>query len=300
MIIIDYSGVAIANVMSFRKDLDTETTAKDKEKAVNIIRHAILASIKNIRKKFGKQYGEMVLACDGKEYWRREVFPNYKSTRSTQRDASGLDWKLIFDTLSELANDIDQIFPYKVIKHRRAEGDDIIGVLTKHFASKANSSSLFEDDVEPILIVSRDGDFDQLLKYKNVKRLDPSNFKLVHVDNPEQRLLEKILQGDRGDAIPNVLSSDDVFVVEGTRQSKITAKVMERFVNGRDGCKNDVERRNWDRNNMLINLECIPSDLSQDIIELYNNANSVSKRMDIFNYLMKHNCRQLLDDVENF
>ena len=65
MIILDYSQVALANIFQFQSDL--KKNANNPE-AVNIIRHAILTGIKFYKKKYGREYGEIVLACDGKQY----------------------------------------------------------------------------------------------------------------------------------------------------------------------------------------------------------------------------------------
>jgi hypothetical protein len=92
-----------------------------------------------------------------------------------------------------------------------------------------------------------------------------------------------------------------VFVTEGVRQSKMTAPKLERFVSmGRDACENDEQRRNWDRNNMLINLDNIPEDIERNIIDAYINSNPNRDKMAIYNYLIKNKCGLLLEDIEEF
>ena len=87
-----------------------------------------------------------------------------------------------------------------------AEADDIIGTLVpRHIMS------------ENILIISSDGDFPQLQMYNGrssftVKQYNPSQKKFIISENPLQELKEKIIRGDKGDGIPNVLSSSDCFV----------------------------------------------------------------------------------------
>jgi hypothetical protein len=49
---------------------------------------------------FGKEFGEIVIACDNQSYWRREYFKYYKAGRKKAREDSGLDWKQIFEALS--------------------------------------------------------------------------------------------------------------------------------------------------------------------------------------------------------
>ena len=126
MILIDYSQVALATILTFQRELrGTEDEVK------NLIRHVTLSTIKSYKKKYGKEYGQIVIACDGRKYWRKEIFEHYKAGRKKARDASDLDWKLIFDTLSEMREDLVKYFPYKVVHVERAEADDIIAVMTK-------------------------------------------------------------------------------------------------------------------------------------------------------------------------
>jgi len=79
------------------------------------------------------------------------------------------------------------------------------------------------------------------------------------------------------------------------------AAKLERFITiGRDACENDEQRRNWDRNNSLINLSLIPEDLEQEIIDTYTSNKPKGDKMSIYNYLIKHRCRLLLDEIEEF
>lgn len=298
MIILDYSQVCLANVFQFQADLKKTNT--DKEKAVNIIRHAILTGIKFYKKKYGNQYGEMVLACDGKQYWRKEIFPFYKAGRKATRDKSDMDWTLVFDTMSEIRQDLVEHFPYKVLHFDRVEADDIIGTLCKWTQTNGTIDHGMFEDKQPVMIVSSDGDFKQLHKYDNVKQWSPIQKKVVECADPIAYLAQHIAKaGD--DGIPNILSADNVLVTEGVRQGKMTAAKLERFVTmGRDACENDDQRRNWDRNNALINLDMIPEDIATAIIDTYEGSKPKGNKMSIYNYLVKHRCRLLLDEIEEF
>lgn len=297
MIVLDYSQVALSNIFQFQSDLKKTGSSPD---AVNIIRHAILTGLKMYKKKYSAEYGEMVLACDGKNYWRKDIFPHYKAGRKKTRDASDLDWKLIFDTISSIRDDVAENFPYKVIHLDRVEADDIIATLCKWTQSNGMIDQGMFEEKQPVMIVSSDGDFKQLHKYDNVKQYSPIQKKVVQCTNPIDYLAEHIAKaGD--DGIPNCLSKDDVLVTEGVRQTKMTSKRLAEFVEkGRDACQTDEERRNWDRNHALINLDCIPSDIEQSIVDAYINNRPKGDKMSIYSYLVKHRCRLLLDDIEEF
>ena len=59
MILIDYSQVALSNILSFQRELrGTGSEVK------NLIRHVTLSTLKSYKKKYGKEYGELVICCD--------------------------------------------------------------------------------------------------------------------------------------------------------------------------------------------------------------------------------------------
>jgi hypothetical protein len=299
MIILDYSQVALSNIFQFQSDLKKSKT-EDREQAVNIIRHAVLTGLKFYKKKYGNEYGEMILACDGKKYWRKEIFPYYKAGRKAQRDKSDLDWKLVFDTISDIRDDVAEHFPYRVVHLDRAEADDVIATLCKWTQTNGMTDHGMFEEKQPVMIVSSDGDFKQLHKYDNVRQWSPIQKKLVHCDDPVGYLQQHIAKaGD--DGIPNILSPDDVFVTEGIRQKPLRSDRLSRFVAyGRDACLNEEETRNWDRNNSLINLDLIPKDIEEEILDTYIQNKPKGDKMSVYNYLIKHKCRLLLDEVEEF
>lgn len=300
MIIIDYSQVALSNIFAFQTDLKRNMDAQKTDEAVNIIRHAVLSTIKFYKKKYGREYGEVVIACDGRNYWRKDIFPHYKAGRAKSRDKSDLDWKLIFDTLAQIREDLDKYFPYKVLHIDRAEADDVIGVLTKWSQTNGLVSQGLYTEPQKVLIISSDGDFKQLHKYSNVRQWSPMQKKFVTVDDPHLYLMEHIVRaGD--DGIPNIYSADDVFVTEGTRQQAVTAKKLKPFLEkGRDACENELVQRNWDRNRTLIDLDYIPEDVSKTILDGYINKQVQGDKNSVMNYLIKNKCRLLLDELEDF
>ena len=76
MIIVDYSGIAIAAI--FSQD-------RPEEIQEGLIRHMILNSIRRYNTKFRNEYGQMIIACDSTS-WLKEKFSNYKAKRKTSRD----------------------------------------------------------------------------------------------------------------------------------------------------------------------------------------------------------------------
>ena len=300
MIILDYSQVALSNILSFQRDL-TKGKTDNTEAAINIIRHAVLSSIKFYKKKYGKDYGEIVVACDGRQYWRKEHFEFYKGSRKKNRDKSDLDWKLIFDTLSDIREDLVQHFPYKVVHIDRCEADDVIAALTKWVQTNDLVTEGLFEEAQKVLIVSSDKDFKQLHKFGNVKQWSPMQKKFVESPKGNEYLIEHIVKGDSGDGIPNIYSKDDVFMNEGDRQTPVTAKKLAKYLElGIDACDNEEVKRNWHRNQLLVDFEFIPEDVRQSVIDTYKSTKPNGDKMSIYTYLIKHRCRMLLDEIEDF
>lgn len=283
MIIVDFSQVTLSNIMM---QLGNHTNAQIDE---GIVRHMILNSIRMYKSKFGSEYGELVIACDSKNYWRRQLFPYYKANRKKSQAASELDWKAIFDCLSKIRAEIKEYFPYRVIDIETAEADDIIGTLCEEYGNTNHK----------ILILSGDKDFRQLQLYTNVHQYDPVQKKKIICNDPERFLLEHIIKGDAGDGIPNVLSDDNCFVI-GKRQSPITQKKLDALIDLNSKGKTDHSSyRNYVRNRQLIDLTQIPQDVKIKIMESYN-SQADKKSKDLLNYFIVNKLRNLTDSIGEF
>ena len=283
MILIDLNQVLLAGLMaqiSGQKNLKLEE---------DLVRHLVLNIIRGHVKQFRREYGEVVLCCDNKKYWRKEFFPFYKASRKKTREKSDLDWHLIFNILGNLKQELKDHFPYKSIDVDGAEADDIIGTLVPIYAGENNK----------ILILSSDGDFLQLQMYKNVKQYNPTQKKFIKSENPAAELKEKIIKGDKGDGIPNVLSSADCFVRE-IRQTPINKNRLEKMMNENYGDWEDESARiGYSRNQTLIDLRLIPADIKNSIIDTYNNTKP-APRSKLINYFMEKKLKNLMEVIEEF
>jgi len=282
MILVDLNQVLLAGLMA---QIANQKNAKLEE---DLIRHMVLNIIRNHVKNFKAEYGEVVLCCDNRKYWRKEFFPFYKAGRKKTREKSDLDWHLIFDILAKLKQELRETFPYKVIDVEGAEADDIIGTLVPIYARD-----------QKILILSSDGDFLQLQQYgPNVKQYNPSLKKYIKSENPLIELKEKIIRGDKGDGIPNMFSPSDCFVRD-LRQKPITKGVMEKYLNESVETYSDTDKANYYRNSTLIDLTKIPEEIKQKIINMYNETKPAS-RQKLLNYFIEHKLKNLMDVIEEF
>ena len=141
--LIDLNQVLISNLMQHLKHV-----AKSNEMNEDLIRHMCINTIRASVRQFKSKYPNVILCCDNRKYWRKEYFPFYKSQRKHDREASGLDWSLIFDTLNKIRDELKVSFPYKVLDVEGAEADDIIAVLTARFAPSNDILILSSDRSE--------------------------------------------------------------------------------------------------------------------------------------------------------
>ena len=282
MILVDFSGICLATILI------------NKENDERMIRHMTLNSLRMYNQKFKENYGQMVLACDGPNNWRKEYFPQYKGVRRKSRQDSTFDWNEAFRILNSLREEIRDNFPYKVIHMDQCEADDIIGTLVENSQQFGN--------FEPIMIVSADGDFKQLQKYDNVSQWSPLTKKLVEEGHPRQNLKLKILQGDAGDGVPNVLS-DDNSLIEGRRQTPLSKKKKEAIL--QDLIDGELLYaaswyRNYCRNETLIDLSKTPSSLKQNIINNFMEQDPWGNKGKVFPYLVSKKMNRLIESVTEF
>lgn len=305
-IIVDTTQVIIGNCIAHLSgDLKKSS---DKDEAINLIKHMTFMSLLSFKKQYGATYGNLILACDDRTYWRKEYFPAYKGQRKHSRDDSSLNWDAVFEAINQIKADIKAYFPYKIIQTDGAEADDVIAVLTKYFqTNELSSEGIFDDVPQPILILSSDTDFAQLQKYDNVKQWSPMQKKFVNKGNPLHYLNEHIASGDGGDNFPNILTADKWAEDRATnedvkdRQKPLKKARLEEFIKrGIEACQTDEERRNWQRNQTLADFDYIPQKITDAILVQYIDQQPNKNRMSLMNFFTKHKMKKLFECVQDF
>ena len=279
MIIVDINQIMISNLMVQINGRNAVELSED------LVRHMVLNSLRAHNKKFRKEYGQMVIACDSSNVWRRTDFPNYKAGRKENRAKSEHDWEFIFDVLAKIKKEIKDFLPYKVVAVESTEADDIIATLCKRTNEK-------------VLILSGDKDFIQLHNDR-IKQYNPVLNKFVGKDeNPVIYIREHILKGDRSDGIPNVLSDDNVFI-EGRRQTPLSRKKIEAWVNEVVPTFNEEQQKNYERNRQLIDLNYIPKEIEDNINREFDNV-EVATRDKILGYFINKKLKTLIESIDEF
>ena len=280
MILIDLSQIMVASTMM--------SMGKDQSQVdIDMVRHMVLNSLRMYRTKYHKEYGELVLCCDGRHSWRRDHFPQYKAARKASREADKRDWTQIFGCLDTIKSELEEFFPYKYIQIDESEADDIIGVLARKSGS------------EKVMIISGDKDFIQLQVRDNVDQYSPITKKIVYDANPAKYLKEHILRGDSSDGVPNFLSADNC-IVDKIRQTPISKKKVELWIdqNPEDFC-NEEQLRNYHRNMKLIDLQYTPSNIVDQVGKQYDEIPK-GKRSGLLNFFIERKLNNLIESIGEF
>ena len=279
MILLDFSQTMIASFMSIGRG---RVVVEE-----DLLRHTVLNTIRQYRRQF-KEYDTngFVICCDSVHNWRKESFPEYKASRKKKKEDDTTDWKSLYAFLDEMIEDLRENFPYKVIQVDRAEADDIIAVLNEHEATN------------PTLIISSDKDFIQLHKYEGLVQWSPLTKQFITGD-PVESLYEKLIRGDAGDGVPNILSSDDVLITEGKRQTPVTKKKLEawRGKKPEEFCTEDM-LRNYYRNRTMVDLSQTPETIRINIINQFKEQ--VPKQNGLMSYFVEKRLKNLMEHIEDF
>ena len=277
MILLDFSQTMIGSFMAMGKG--SIVVEED------LLRHTVLNTIRQYKQMHRHvDHGGFVICCDSPKNWRKQSFPEYKANRKKKRETDTTDWTSLFEFLHQMIDDLRNYFPYKVIKVESAEADDIIAVLTQ------------EEMKNPTTIISSDKDFIQLQKYEGVQQWSPLTKDWVKGD-PEASLWEKLVKGDAGDGVPNILSSDDTFIVEGKRQRPISKKKMEMWKEDRSSWTDEMHR-NFNRNEMMVDLEKTPESIRINIINQFKDQRVQHGRL--MEYFVEKRLKNLMEHIGDF
>jgi hypothetical protein len=258
------------------------------QKKMNMFNFLVLNGIKKVIESF--EPNELILAMDGgswRKNWGYSIYADehvdtfYKSDRP--KDLT------LYQMIDDLSDNLRKYFPYKILRVPEAEGDDIIAVLTEKFHKEKD-----------IVIVSRDKDFKQLLKYPNVIMWNPTDKRFEEVEDTERFLFEHIFYGDSIDSVPNILSGIDTIIEPTKRSNPIRKKVIEEAWDmGIDKwikLNEDYYRtkysisikENYERNKKLIELSIdnLPPKIVVNILSQYEESKPINDIQGMSEYLL--------------
>jgi 5'-3' exonuclease len=289
IVIIDFSNLLHS---TFHAQVRFDKTLSNEYEQFAMWRFLLLNQISSLKQKL--QPDELVLAIDNSS-WRKKEFKYYKAARILKREKQvNYNVEEFYKMSNQFIDEITKHFPYKVIKIKNAEADDVIAILTKHL-SRQNKD---------VIIVSRDKDFKQLLTSDNISFFDPQDKKFKTINDTAEFMIEHILKGDKSDGIPNMLSDDNVFVNSDKRQKQITKKVREEVAE--IGLEQYAIKYNlidnFERNKKLITLseDYIPEDIKVNTIFQYNEQKPKANYIEMVQFFKKYKLKTLIDKCDQF
>lgn len=281
MLLIDMSNLVFGTMIDY--------CAKTKEKPdIDLTRRLVLQRIADIKMKLKDFSDDIVLCYDGRKYWRRQVFPEYKGKRAGDRDKMTFDWAMFFPVYEQFKQEVRDNFPWKNLEIEGAEADDIIAVLATIYGNQI-----------PVCIWSSDHDYIQIQQNScpKVKQFSGYHKKFLTPKNKEYDMFEHVVKGDSGDGIPNILSDDDTFINPDKRQKPISKKNLEAW--GKFGlsqpekfCPDFETLRRFERNMVLVDFARIPEEIKSKIANAYQEATVVKGKM--FSYLAANKLTKLM------
>ena len=283
MVLFDLNHVAYRCLFAIQKDIPTV--------GWNYFKHAMFNTIFNLCRKFDAE--EVYLMVDSKENWRKKFFAEYKETRKEKREKQeDIDWNAFFNAFNEFVIEVQQYFPFYVLRIKYLEADDIAGIMAKEYQHKKKT------------IITSDGDYLQLLRYKNVQLYDPIKNKFMKCDDPVRELKIKILMGDRGDNIPSIKARvGEVTATKLVDNPDELKKIFEDTTvsytkpNGQTVSLGDKAKERYKTNLVLIDLSKTPEVLVKNVRKVLAEYQLPTGK-EIFQYFTHNKFRDLIRRME--
>jgi 5'-3' exonuclease len=219
----------ISNILhsAFKMNWEKNKPLKELE---NMCRHIVVTTIYTKIYDLKVKQEDVIIAVDARGTWRNDYFPLYKHKRKVTRDKSEIDAKLMYQFFNDMVDELAKYFPFHVMKVKKCEADDIIGVLARYLSEKKN---------EEVIIVSRDKDFLQLINkkislfdpfedsYTNVGKIKTYKMAITTAEHSRMYRMLHILIGDSIDGIMNVLSPDHILAFPKMVMNKKGDKMVQ-------------------------------------------------------------------------
>ncbi len=218
-----------------------------------------LNSLMKIKKKFKIPMKNIVFAidCPRDTIWRMPLFPKYKANRKISDKKFNPSMLEVFKfTKYTILPKLVKNYNIKTIKCPKAEADDIVAVLTKHFQKTMPERE--------ILIVTNDYDYLQLLDDKiHIYNLKNKNLREKSLGSKKLDLGVKIIVGDNSDNIPRCFPKcGQKTAIKYLENPDLLDKAFAKY---------PESKARFILNKTLIDFNSIPEDIQKNIIDNFKN-----------------------------
>lgn len=255
-----------------------EEISKQESIHFGFFKYLFVTNIQMFARKFRPT--KLIMAIDTDNYWRKDIYPEYKGKRKAARQKSAVPYEKFWPIFNPFIKEFEDVLSnVYFLSKPRCEADDFIGVLCKEEFSNVE-----------FINVSTDGDFHQLGQHPNYKQYNPMTKKMVTNINPKKDLFIKILMGDSGDNIPGV--KDRCGVVTATKM--VNEGLDKAF-------EDESVKANFDRNKQLIDLSMVPQKYKDEILECYRNYPITPfKKRNVWNFMLNHRLKNIAENINEF
>jgi 5'-3' exonuclease len=211
---------------------------------------------------------QIATVFEGRDNWRKKYTKSdncvskriYKANR-----AKSSFMEYVFGLVADFETLVREHTSLICLSHPNLEGDDLIAGFCQKY------KDIKEDET---FILSGDNDFKQLLRYNNVRILNPDKDKPIYPEEIDANyfIFEKCFRGDPGD---NVMSAYPRLRSTKIRKAYEDDYTKTQIFNEEWSIKDDISGEElkmnvgklWKENQLLMDLECQPDDIKQIIKE---------------------------------
>lgn len=301
-LIVDIPNLFFRGVAANKAAMETMTSEESKGYALHICLMSLRRHYNNIKPQ------EMALAFEGGSNWRKKYTSSdecyskvpYKGNRTFDESMV-----VLFDILDQFISLCREYTSLPILKRVGLEADDCIA---QYVLENYNEHE--------VVILSGDKDFVQLLKFDNVRLINPDNStertveSVCGVDDAEYFMFEKCFRGDTGDnvisAYPRIRSAKlqkawngDVVLLNAILDHTWQMPLTEEGA----GCREmSVQQLFWE-NDLLMNLTSQPENIKRDMVAAYAEAYETCgkyKHFDMLRHLSGLGLNKIADELDNF
>ena len=276
------------------------------EEQAGLALHMAFQSVHKYYKKFKPD--QMAFSFEGGRNWRKTYTASdacvsgngYKANRI--KDASMEPYFALMDSFREVMTLHSSAI---VLRNELCEGDDVIAA---YVILNANEN-------DTIIIISGDRDFTQLLKYPNVRLINPDNGKDRNLPGDKEYypdidyfMFKKCVRGDKGDyvfsAFPNVRETR---IIKAYNDEKERAAFMRETWDLKDEegnvIKTNVVGELFEENRLLMDLTMQPDDVKADLYQSIKDATENIGTYSNFHFLKflgKHRLDNITQHIDQY
>lgn len=279
--------------------------------------HHVLNLLQQTMTKYKVQAKDVYICKDSKFNWRKEVYKDYKANRKKNRNEDDFDWNEFFEIKKELDIILDTETKLKNIEVHGAEADDILYVLAKEFNSYNIDTKIVvitsDKDLKQVI---RHGAvyYDPMKKIEIKDFNEASMMNHILIGDKADNIPSIKEETEFTLEFLTFLKNNSIFIedVKEVQNLEVFESILEKFKNTKDYTDNKVQvykkarfgektaqkaikngiddflnenelyKEHFERNKILIDMDYIPKDIQESILEKFNTEKNNDTKISMF------------------